>query len=73
MHMRENHPGNRETVRKHWQTINRREEDLYVKTLKRWERIYLEEGEQGLMTEQCGRKTQADRERSLWIRGLRTI
>ena len=57
MDMRENHLGKRETVRKHWQTNNRQEEDLYMKTLKRWERIYLEEGAAGLMTERRGRKS----------------
>ena len=57
MDMRENHLGKRETVRKHWQTNNRQEEDLYMKTLKRWERIYLEEGAAGFMTERRGRKS----------------
>ena len=57
MDMQENHLGKRETVRKHWQTINRQEEDLYMKTLRRWERIYLEEGVAGLMTEHRGRKS----------------
>lgn len=57
MDMRKNHLAYRETVRKHWQTNSRTQEDLYVKTVKRWERIYIEEGEQGLMTEQRGRKS----------------
>ena len=57
MDKRENHLGKRETVRKHWQTINRQEEDLYMKTLKRWKRIFLEEGAAGLMTKHRGRKS----------------
>ena len=57
MDMRKNHLGKRETVRKHWQTNSRQEEDLYVKTLKRWERIYMKEGAAGLMTERRGRKS----------------
>ena len=57
MDMRENHLSYRETVRKHWHTKNRQEEGLYVKTLKRWERIYLEEGAAGFMTEHRGRNS----------------
>ncbi len=55
--MRENHLAYRETVRKHWHTHSRSEEDLYVHTLKKWERLYLEEGASGLMTERRGRKS----------------
>ena len=57
MDMRENHLAYRETVRKHWNTHSRSEEDLYVHTVKNWERIYLEEGAEGLMTERRGRKS----------------
>lgn len=53
--MRENHLAYRETVRKHWGTKSRSEEDLYVKTVKKWERIYLEEGTAGFMVERRGR------------------
>lgn len=44
-----------ETVRKYWNTENRSQEDLYLKTLKLWERIFLEEGAEGLMKEKRGR------------------
>lgn len=53
--MRENHMGYRETVRKYWNTRSRTEEDLYVGTVKKWEHIYLTEGEEGFMTERRGR------------------
>ena len=55
MDMRENFLGYRETVRKHWQTQNRSEEELYKGTVKKWERIYLEEGAEGLMEERRGK------------------
>ena len=55
MDMREHHLSYRETVRKYWNTENRSQEDLYLKTIKRWERIYLEEGAEGLMKERRGR------------------
>jgi len=53
--MRDHHMAYRETVRKYWETTSRSEEDNYLKTLKRWERIYLEEGADGLMKERRGR------------------
>ncbi len=52
-----NNLGYRETVRIHWQTTSRQQEELYVKTLRTWERIYLEEGEFGLMKEYKGKDT----------------
>ena len=55
MDMRENHLAYRETVRKYWNTRSRAEEDLYVHTVKKWERIYLTEGAEGFMTERRGR------------------
>ena len=57
MDMRENGLSQRETVRKYWDTNSRAEEDLYMGSLKRWERIYLEEGEAGLMEERRGKKS----------------
>ena len=57
MDMRENGLSQRETVRKHWDTNGRTEEDLYLCSLKRWKRIYMEEGEAGLMKERRGRKS----------------
>lgn len=53
--MRENFLGYRETVRKYWKTQSRPEEELYKSTVKKWERIYLEEGVEGLMKERRGK------------------
>ena len=55
MDMRENYLSHRETVRKYWNTQNRTEEDNYLHTLRRWERIYLEEGAEGLMKARRGK------------------
>ena len=55
MDMRENFLSYRETVRKYWKTESRSEEELYKGTVKKWERIYLEEGVEGLMTERRGK------------------
>ena len=55
--MRENQMAYRETVRKHWNTQSRSEEDLYVSTLKKWERIYLTEGAEGFIVERRGRNS----------------
>ena len=59
MDMREHHLGYRETVRKYWD-ITRGQEQNYKNTVKRWERIYLEEGAEGLMKERRGRACAAD-------------
>ncbi len=48
MDMRENRLSYRETERKY---------KLFKMSVKRWERIYLEEGAAGLMTERRGRKS----------------
>ena len=55
MDMREHFLAYRETVRKYWKTKSRSDEDKYLKTLKAWERIFLEEGAEGLMKERRGR------------------
>ena len=55
--MREKHLGYRETARKHWRTSCQSEEALYVSTLKKWERIYLTEGQKGFMEEKRGRNS----------------
>ncbi len=55
MDMRENYLSHRETVRKYWNTQNRTEEDNYLNTLRNWERIYLEEGVEGLMKARRGK------------------
>ena len=59
MDMREHFLAYRETVRKYWGTKSRAEEDKYLKTLKGWERIFLEEGAEGLMKERRGRACKA--------------
>ena len=57
MDMRENHLSYREAVRKYWGTKSETEEDKYKGRVKSWERIYLEEGAAGLMTERRGSKS----------------
>ena len=54
MDMREHHLGYRETVRKYWD-INQGQEENYKNAVKRWERIFLEEGAEGLMKERRGK------------------
>ena len=54
MDMREHHLSYNETVRKYWD-ISRGQEHNYQKQIQRWERIYLEEGAEGLMKERRGR------------------
>ena len=54
MDLREHHLSYHETVRKYWNTKTRTEEFNYINTVKRWERIYLEEGAEGLMKERRG-------------------
>ena len=58
MDMREHHLGYRETARKYWDT-NQGEEENYKNIVKRWERIFLEEGAEGLMKERRGRACKA--------------
>jgi len=54
MDMREHHLGYKETVRKYWD-ITKGQEDNYKNIVKRWERIFLEEGAEGLMKERRGK------------------
>lgn len=58
MDMRENHLGYNETVRKYWD-INQGQEENYKNIVKKWERIFLEEGAEGLMKERRGRACKA--------------
>ena len=51
MDMRENHLGYRETMRRYFPHLGERNFEF----LKKWERIYLEEGAEGLMKERRGR------------------
>ena len=53
--MRENHLGYKETMRKYFPHL----ESKNFKFLKKWERIYLEEGAEGLMKERRGRACSA--------------
>ncbi len=55
MDMREHHLGYRETARKHLGAQNRTEEESCKGSIKRWERIFLEEGAEGLMKERRGK------------------
>jgi transposase len=56
--MREHRLGYNETVRKYWD-ISKGQEHNYHKVVQRWERIYLEEGAEGLMKERRGRACKA--------------
>ena len=58
MDMREHHLGYCETVRKYWD-ITQGQEQNYKNAVIRWERIYLEEGAEGLMKERRGRACSA--------------
>ena len=59
MDMREHHLSYHETVRRYWQTSTHSEECNYINVVKRWERIFLEEGAEGLMKERRGRACKA--------------
>lgn len=59
INMREHHLSYNETVRKYWD-ISRGQEQNYRKQIKLWERIYLEEGAEGLMKERRGRAGKVD-------------
>ena len=52
--MREHRLGYRETARKYW-NVSRGNDLNYTKTIQRWERIFLEEGAEGLMKERRGK------------------
>ncbi len=52
--MREHHLSYNETVRKYWD-ITKGQEHNYQKQVQGWERIFLEEGAEGLMKERRGR------------------
>ncbi|MBQ8510445.1 MAG: helix-turn-helix domain-containing protein [Clostridia bacterium] len=58
MDMREHHLCYNEVVRKYWD-ITKGQEHNYQKQVQRWERIYLEEGAEGLMKERRGRACKA--------------
>ena len=54
MDMREHHLSYKETVRKYWEGSKGKEAN-YIKQVQRWERIFLEEGTEGLMKERRGK------------------
>ena len=54
MDMREHRLGYNETVRKYWDAT-RGQEHNYQKQVQKWERIFLEEGAEGLMKERRGK------------------
>lgn len=56
MDMRENHLGYHEAMRKYFPHL----EQKNYKFIKQWERIYLEEGAEGLMKERRGRACATD-------------
>ena len=55
MDMRENHMSYSETVKKYWGVESKAECSNYRHCLTRWERIFLEEGAEGLMKERRGK------------------
>ena len=55
MDMRDNHMSYSETVRKYWVVESKAECSNYRHCLTRWERIFLEEGAEGLMKERRGK------------------
>ena len=57
--MREHHLSYNETIRKYWD-ISRGQEHNYQKQIQRWERIFLEEGAEGLMKERRGKSVTAE-------------
>ena len=61
MDMREHHLGYRETARKHLGAQSRSEEESCKGSIKRWERIFLEEGAEGLMKERRGKNNTSGR------------
>ena len=54
MDMREHRLSSKETVRKYWEGSKGKEAN-YVKQIQLWERIFLEEGAEGLMKERRGK------------------
>ena len=58
MDMREHRLGYKETVRKYWEGSKGKEAN-YVKQIQLWERIFLEEGAEGLMKERRGKACKA--------------
>ncbi len=60
MDIREHHLSYREAVRKYWKNAKGKEPN-YIHIVQRWERIYLEEGAEGLMKERRGRNNTGEK------------
>ena len=60
MDMREHKLSYKETVRKYWEGSKGKEAN-YVKQIQLWERIFLEEGAEGLMKERRGKNNTSGR------------
>ncbi len=58
--MREHGLGYGEVVRKYWGVDTYKESDNHRSQVRLWERIYLEEGAEGLAVERRGRSTKMD-------------
>lgn len=58
--MLENKLGYSDTVKKYWGTESKSEWSNHRAKLRSWERIYLEEGAEGLTKERRGRNTKMD-------------
>ena len=56
--MRDHRSSYSETVRKYWKGSDGKEEH-HIRQIQRWERIFLEEGAEGLMKERRGRACKA--------------
>lgn len=61
MGMREQRLSYHETVRRYWNTETHSEECNYINVIKRWERIFLEEGAEGLMKERRRKSNTSNR------------
>ena len=61
MDMREQRLSYHETVRRYWNTETHSEECNYINVIKRWERIFLEEGAEGLRKERRGKSNTSNR------------
>lgn len=62
MDLREHRMGYREAARKYW-NLEKGQEHNYTSQTKQWERIYLEEGAEGLMKERRCKRSKGRRPR----------
>lgn len=65
MDMRKNRMSYSETIRKYWDIANSGDEHNHTAQVKLWERIYLEEGEEGFMVERRGRSSKGKTKKPL--------